>query len=481
MKILTATIGGISREPSLRYDYDYHEYRRETAGASYKFSDLFELNNPPAVDTDDLNVDFRYCEIGNADKDGGIEPELLNFDDRDLLTENYYKKIEEGDIISVSEGDILLSKVRPNLRKFVRITPDLADCYFTSAFISLFPRRLPVILHYALRTLFYKNLIAISRQGKGYPTLNVNDLRFMQFDKSIIDTLTSQEEVLTREIVEIEGQIRTLKATIRPDADIINEVFEREFGFDYVEFERLKAQKYFNSSAMAFSNNDDLRFSAKFHRDAGSFVKEQLASVTQKKIKHYLAEPIVLGASVSPANYSEDGEYYYISMATIKKWAFDSESAQTVTEEYSDAKQAKTIRKGDIILARSGEGTIGKVALIDDEGIKGVFADFTMRIRLTGYNQRFAYYYFRTAYFRYLVEVYKKGLGNNTNIFPSTVQEFPLIGISVAEQQRIVDEIQAELDRNEESRNTIAGLCGQIETKIIQAVAPIQYDIFDDS
>lgn len=88
----------------------------------------------------------------------------------------------------------------------------------------------------------------------------------------------------------------------------------------------------------------------------------------------------------------------------------------TVSKEYSDSKQAKTVQKNDIILARSGEGTIGKVALIDDDELQGIFADFTMRIRLKDYNPEFAYYYFRTTYFQYLIEIYKKGLGNNTNI-----------------------------------------------------------------
>lgn len=44
----------------------------------------------------------------------------------------------------------------------------------------------------------------------------------------------------------------------------------------------------------------------------------------------------------------------------------------------------------------------------------------------------------------------KKGLGNNTNIFPSQMQEFPMIDISLKDQQKIVDEIKAELDKQGE-------------------------------
>lgn len=153
-------------------------------------------------------------------------------------------------------------------------------------------------------------------------------------------------------------------------------------------------------------------------------------------------------------------------MATIKNWKFDLESASTVSKEYSDSKQAKTVRKNDIILARSGEGTIGKVALIDDDELLGVFADFTMRIRLKDYNSEFAYYYFRTTYFQYLIEIYKKGLGNNTNIFPIVVREFPMLDIPLEEQQRIVDKIHAEIAKQDEIKKRIESLRAQIDIMI---------------
>ena len=150
-------------------------------------------------------------------------------------------------------------------------------------------------------------------------------------------------------------------------------------------------------------------------------------------------------------------------MATIKNWNFDFDSANVVSAVYSEAKSVKSVKKNDIILARSGEGTIGKVALIQDENLKGIFADFTMRIRLNDQNSEFAYYYFRTTYFQYLIEVYKKGLGNNTNIFPIVVREFPLIDIQASEQDRIVEEIHAEINKQEKLKDDISKLQKQID------------------
>ena len=141
-------------------------------------------------------------------------------------------------------------------------------------------------------------------------------------------------------------------------------------------------------------------------------------------------------------DFEENGNQYYVSMADIKNWRFEAEEAKTVFQFYYDANPNKRIALNDIIMARSGEGTIGKVAIIDNEDNEAVYADFTMRIRLKNYNPLFAYYYFRTDFFQYLIYTHKKGLGNNTNIFPSQLQELPIPKISLTEQDEIANAIK---------------------------------------
>ena len=105
------------------------------------------------------------------------------------------------------------------------------------------------------------------------------------------------------------------------------------------------------------------------------------------------------------------------------------------------------------------------------DDIKAIFADFTMRIRLQNYNLKFAYYYMRSMYFQYLIEIYKKGLGNNTNIFPIVIKEFPIPDISLEEQQRIVDEIQEEIDKQTSIKQQISSLRGEIDKIIEKAIS----------
>lgn len=463
MRIQRIDLVAASQERTLRQDFDYHRYNNSRTENYYLFNELFELLPVVAPADNELYSDFQYCEIGNADKDGNISPVMLNFENRNLEEDNYYKKIEKGDITHVSCNDILLAKVRPNLKKYVRITADIENVFFTKAFIRIKAKQMPEIMYYCFRSVFYDDLMAISRQGKGYPTLNEKDVATLRFDKNYIDKLFNNRDYVLKNILLREAQISALQKEEIPEISIIDDVFAREFGFDYSTFKMLKKMHNYPVCNVAFSNNPDLRFSAKFHRKAGEFVMSQLTALTDKKIKHFLAEPIVLGASVSPSDFDENGEAYYVSMATIKTLEIELDDTQLLSSEYFAAHTKKTLMPGDIVIARSGVA-IGKTALVKNE-FAGVFADFTMRVRLSNYSPEFAYYYFRTSYFQYLIEIYKKGL-QNQNIFPIVIQEFPILDISLEEQQRIVDEIQTAIETQNSIKLKIAELRIQIDTII---------------
>lgn len=324
---------------------------------------------------------------------------------------------------------------------------------------------------YFYEKLFQTNLMQNYIYGissrKAQPNLQAYDLQNIKIP---LIPKPKQDQIVAQ-IEPIEKKIKELKVQITPPREIINKVFAREFGFNLEKFEELKEIKNYYLDLSAFGNNRDIRQSVKFHREAGIFVNQQLKKITNKKIKDLISEPIVLGKGVSPKDYDENGDYFYISMANIKNWQLESEDLKLVSKEYSDRNQNKTVSKDDILIARSGEGTIGKVALIDDEDLQGIFADFTMRIRFKNYNPIFAYYYLRTEYFQYLVEINKKGLGNNTNIFPSQIQEFPMIDISLSAQQKIVDGIKTEIDKQEEINKKIQTERNKIDEIIKKAIS----------
>lgn len=468
LKVFEIEFAGLSRDFYLRNDVKYHIFLLSSNWNLFNSSNkkLIKLKN---ILIDDYNLfDFqegnKYKGIPTGqsylDEDGEIvEFEIITAEDHpDRLK---YK---------ISNDNILISSLR--LAKSPALyfeNKDLTEYVFSNGFyiFKVNDEWNKKFILYILRTRKIKNIIDNHiYRGIGISAYKKEDLLNIKIP---LIPKSKQDEIVAQ-IEPIEKKIKELKSTIKPHQEIINEVFAREFGFDLEKFEELKKRKYYYIDLFAFGNNRDIRQSVKFHREAGTFVIQELKKITNKKIKNFISEPIVLGKSVSPKDYDENGDYFYISMANIKNWQFESEDSKLVSKEYSDKNKDKTVSKNDILIARSGEGTIGKVALIDEEDLKGIFCDFIMRIKLQNYNPLFAYYYFRTEYFQYLIEINKKGLGNNTNIFPSQIQEFPMIDIDLEEQQKIVDEIKAELDKQEQIKKQIEQERNKIDKIIEEAI-----------
>jgi type I restriction enzyme S subunit len=322
-------------------------------------------------------------------------------------------------------------------------------------------------LFYVLRDEYTQFQIKdLAYRKKGQPGLNTEHLTLIKipyFD------ITEQEEILV-ETAKFETQIKELENSKVDLVKVINKVIGDSMGFNWEEFEKIKKVKTYSSNISKFANNIDCRMGIRFHNKAGWYLQNFLESKTNKRIKDFISEPIVLGKSVSPSDYDEEGEFYYIAMSNIKSWAFDPEDCKKISEDYALKNVNKTVKKGDIILARSGEGTIGKVALIEDEDINGIFADFTQRIRLTGFDPLCAYYYFRSDFFQYLVYTHKKGLGNNTNIFPSQIKEFPIPDWDEKQQADIVKAIKTQLDEQKQIDRQIEAKQQEINKIIEDAI-----------
>ncbi len=312
--------------------------------------------------------------------------------------------------------------------------------------------------------------------GIGISTYKLEDLYRIRVP------IVEKEEQLRflKEIRPIETEITKLKTQKVDVPVIVNRVFRDYFHWDYNKFEELRKIKMFHKGFNVYGNNIDTRFSPKFHRPAADFVQQELQSRPHKKIKKCLKLLMITGQGVSPNDFDDNGEYAYISMADISSWSLNTEEINCVSDAYASEHLTKrptgyhedvsTVTKiNDILMMRSGEGGIGKVAIVKDD-LKAIFCDFIIRMRFdeTIINPDFAYYYFRTDYIQYLIEVYKKGLGNNTNIFPNQVQEFLIPDIPLAEQKRIVDLIKMELGKQSVIEGQIRSKTKQIEKMMIK-------------
>ncbi len=441
--IFKTKLSSLKQDDTIRIDAKFHSLMNETGFDIFRTSksNLTTLKNI-------LKPYYQLFEFEEGENYFGV-PTGREFTNEfgDITSTQTITKDEHPDRLryKADENCILISSLKGARTPALNFDFDLSKYVFSNGFyiFQVNENWNKKFVLYLLRT----NRLKYVLDNNLYRGIGISSYKQDDFLRIIIPIIEkSNQDSIVKEIQPIEQQINNLKNSKLQPVNIINQVFGYEFGFNWAEFENIKKEKTYSSSISKFANNIDCRMGIRFHNKAGAYVQSFLESKTNKKIKDFISEPIVLGKSVSPSDYDEDGEYFYIAMSNIKTWAFDPEDCKKVSENYAASNLNKTVKKGDILLARSGEGTIGKVALIEYEDINGIFADFTQRIRLTGFDPLCAYYFMRSDFFQYLVYTHKKGLGNNTNIFPSQIKEFPIPDWDETKQAEIVNKIKTQLD-----------------------------------
>lgn len=465
LKTFAISVADLSKDYYLRNDEKFHSFLFLSDWNLFnsKSKKLITLKDILSDDCAlfDYQEDEEYKGIPTGqtylDEDGEIKDFQL------VTSDNHPGRLK----YRITNDNILISSLR--LAKSPALffeNEDLSEYVFSNGFYIFKVRESwnKKFVLYLLRTKKLKNIL----DNHIYRGIGISAYKKEDLLKIRIPLISkNKQDQFVNQIEPIETKIKELKTRIKPPLEVINEVFAREFGFDLKQFEILKKIKNYYLDIAIAAKNKDIRNSVSFHQESAQFVMKELKKITKSKIKHFIAEPIVLGASISPSDFDENGEYYYVSMATVKNFRLELDDTQLVSSEYARLNMNKSINKFDIIMTRSGVA-IGKFALIEED-CEGIFADFTMRIKLKNYNPYFAYYYFRSEYFQHLIHSNKKGL-QNKNIFPGQIQEFPMIDIPLKAQQKIVDEIKAELDKQEEIKKKIRIERDRIDEIIIKAI-----------
>ena len=472
VKAFQINLSQIVNDDQLRLDEKFANF------AINQMWNVFEVDNKPMVKLKDIlqpsysvfkyrdNVEYKGIPTGKEyfDTDG----QIINY--QSVNSENHPGRLK----YKVEKGDILISSLKGAKVPAILIEKDLNDTIFSNGFyiFKVNDKYQEKFLLYILRSKEFRRVL----DEYIYRGIGISAYRKKDFlNRKIPLVLKSRQENAVLEINRTEKEIEKLKKQVCSQKEIIDKIFANKFGFDLKELENAKKEKVIFASLNNFANNKDLRFDYRFHSTVGEVALKMLSKFTRKKIYDYLAEPIKLGASISPMFYDDDsGKAYYLTMATIKNWQFETKEAIKVKSVYwGKEKKINNIRRNDIVMARSGEGTIGKVAIIKNNENKAIFCDFTMRIRLKDYNSLFAYFYFRTEPFQMLIECNKKGLGNNTNIFPSQIRNFPLPEVSKIQQEKIVAEINSKIESQKVKLKTIRSKRRKIE-KLVENLLTIK-------
>jgi len=258
---------------------------------------------------DKLNDYLQLCESGKRPK-GGINSqdlgkaislggEQINADGSvDLskipyVANDYYESVEKG---KVTDNDILICKDGALTGKTCIVDFSIfpSKNVMVNEHVYIFRGNDKIhqrfLFYYTRNALFQAQVKDLAYRKKAQPGLNFDHLK-----KIRIPAIPKNEQKKILKVIEpIEQKITKHKAKINKPQEVINRVFAKEFRFNLEQFEVLKNIKIFDLNFSNFGNNKDLRDSVKFHRQAGNFVLDELKSKTNKKIKDFIAEPIVL-------------------------------------------------------------------------------------------------------------------------------------------------------------------------------------------
>ena len=404
------------------------------------------------------DIPFEYSEIGNVTKQGDVEPIILEFSLRDELVEDYFKKIEKGDIQKAEVGNILLSKVRPNLKKYVLIDDVLSQIFYTTAFLQLRPKKLNKLLYYSFRTVFYKHLMSISRQGKGYPTLKEPDLFCIKLDSNIINTFEKKEKLILSKIEPIEEKIKELKSKIKDPQEVINKIFAKEFEIDLQRVrEEEQRKQLFVTSTLAF-RNPNLRSSVRWHKITP--IQQVMYENTNciKKLGDYL---IATKNGWSPSCRESDTLNWVFGVNCISKNGVISYKDMKISDQTRSNIESYFAQNNDLFVSRGN--TVDLVALAsvvenlpDEKDI--IFPDLFIRLDIDNakLNKKYLAYLFNSIIGRYYFKYSSKGKNQTmVKISSDELNGFFLPIPSLDAQYRITDEIKIELDEQEKIKADI--------------------------
>lgn len=461
MFITNTNIKQISKERSLRLDLNYQKHNDHCNKYSYKFTELFETikvakSDKEKVLTKIIGKDFFYVEIGDVSNNGFfINPKNLNFNKNELLDGELHKKVQNKLDIQLPEpGDILISKTRPILNKVIFINDINSQFLYTTAFYNIRPKKENKILYYALKTIFKKHFVAIQRWGKNYPTINMEDLSRLEFDKHIVDQLLSNSNEIIKKIEPIESKLEKLSLKKITNKEVIENIIHDKLKFDTNYYSKKSNPNQYKASIKNIALKD-LRFTTIVHSPTADYLYNFLKNIETIPLKNILLK-LIKGTQ---PKYRDHG-VNVICTGNINEGKVDVVGVKEmyikfVDEDFYKKHIDRSARKNDLVLSMDGEGR-GKFAIYESDLLNIVDSHVAiLRINADIYNPKFLNYYLNSKIGSEqvrLIETHNKGA---MAIQEPRLEKLRIPLISLEEQDRIVKEVDIKLNTQKEISSEI--------------------------
>ena len=480
LKQFTTDFQELAKDSYLRNDEKFYIFLNSSNW------NLFDVKNKNLISLKDILInDYNNFEYEEGEEYKGIPTGQTYLDEdgyirefQPVATEDHPGRLK----YKVSNDNILISSLR--LAKSPALyfeNENLNDYVFSNGFYIYKIREdwNKKFVLYVLRMKRLKDILDNNiYRGIGISAYKDEDLKKIKIP--VIPK--SKQNQIVAEIEPIEKKIKELKNQITPPQEIINKVFAREFGFDenlYNEFgkgmtagtqiAKDRTLRTFENDFSEVARSDILRFSTRFHNIPTKKLMDFLGSMDTIKVKDVLTEDIHRGAS---PNYNPDGEIPVIKTGHLKNGHIEISQEEFVDQNFYNSSERSRVRESDILISSTGKVSLGKIDLVETDQRLVVDGHISIiRIDERKYNRLFFTYFFRSILGYFQIERDFTGATNQIELYTNEIANFQIPDISLKSQQKIVDEIKTELDKQEEMKKKIETQRNKIDEIIGKAIS----------
>ena len=468
LKTFTIDFLKLAIRSSLRGDFRFLNYFQKPTPYKFCFFKNFiikisngkDIAKNNYVPLDDSNI--IYPTVNNIKFSGLILDKVTAIDNE--FSSGYY--ISDNDIVLTRSGTVGITKcwntkeINETLGKSVEAIP---SGYLIV--VKLNQKKInPKFSEYYFNSSLLNKYFLVFGVGKSQRNIAQDDVKFIPFP---LIPKPKQDQIVVQ-IELIEKKIKELKAQITSPQKVINKVFARKFGFDLEKFEEMKKKRFFEVEFAKVSNYHSLRYDVKnqkyldiFNNIIKSFGNSFfLKAISKDKGKYGANEPAKDGEKEVDTRYIRITDINSIGNLINSDW----KTAEKIDEQY-------LLKDDDFLFARSGN-TVGKTFLYDSKKHEeAIYAGYFIKFQLdfTILNKLFFLYYTKSFIYDFWVKGIVRIKGQ-PNINANEYLELKIPNIPLKSQQKIVDEIKAELDKQEEYKHKIVTQRNKIDKIIEKAI-----------
>lgn len=465
MKVLSKMISEINSHQYARIDSKYWITQEEVAFSKYRLlSEMFEIINGSVQTshyTDEV-TGFPYIRISNIDYKYGINTEDVIYLDSicDVKEERILKK-----------DDLILATIGATVGKIgMAKCCEGGTCSNNTVILRAKDKRTNIAFFERLfQTDFYINYIFGVVSQKAQPNLQSYDLENIRVP--IISKQTIEKSL--NGIKPLEKRILELKSSLQTTQEIIDSVFSLEFKIDVEKQLRIDAKKKMQVSFSSFDqNNPNIRFSYRWNKSM-AIQEEIIASVDCcKKLGRYI---IATQNGWSPDCDETQSALRVLGIDSIKKDGTISFENVKYSNETKKNIDSYIIKNGDFFVSRGNTTelvALAAVASVGNDDTITIFPDLMIRIDFDDrVHKEYMAYVFNSIIGRLYFKYVTKGKNQTmVKVSPQELNDFYVPLPDYNEQQRIVENIQSEIAKQNEIKTQIAELRDQIDSIIEEAI-----------